>query len=141
MMACTASPGRLFAAPFAVVGSIGVVGQTLNFYETLQRYGVEPLTFRSGRAKAPISPVGEITREGMAFVQSMLDDVHRAFKRQVAEARPVLAERIHEIATGETWLGYDALEEGLVDRIITRYAWDKKSVISSVTHFSPVSLE
>lgn len=120
-MACTSSPGRLFAAPFSILGSIGVVGQTLNFYETLQKYGVEPLTFRSGKAKAPLTATGEITREGMAFVQSMLDDVHRAFQRHVAEARPVLAGRMEQIATGETWLGYDALEKGLIDRIITRY--------------------
>lgn len=121
MMACTSSPGRLFAAPLAILGSIGVVGETLNFYETLQNYGVEPLTFRSAKAKAPLTATGEVTREGMAVVQSMLDDVHRAFQRHVAEARPVLAEHIERISTGEIWLGYDALEIGLIDRITTRY--------------------
>lgn len=120
MMACTASPGKLLAAPFALVGSIGVVGEALNFYDTLQRYGVEPLTFRSGRHKAPLSATSEITREGMAVVQGMLDDVHRAFQRHVAEARPVLGPKMHRIATGQTWLGYDAIEEGLIDGITTR---------------------
>lgn len=121
MMACTASPGQLFAAPFAVLGSIGVLGQTLNFYETLQSYGVESLTFRSGRAKAPVTSTSEITREGLAVMQDMLDDVHRAFQRHVAEARPQLAARIHDVATGEIWLGHDALAEGLIDGITSRY--------------------
>ena len=121
-MACTASPGQLFAAPFAVLGSIGVVGQQLNFFETLRQCGVEPLTFRSGESKAPLTPTGEITQQGLAVVQDMLDKVHLAFQRHVAEARPVLADRIADVATGETWLGYDAVGNGLIDGIITRYA-------------------
>ena len=118
MMACTAE--KLLAAPFAVLGSIGVVGQTLNFYETLQNYGVEPLTFRSGRAKAPLSATDKITREGMAVVQSMLDNVHHAFQTHVAESRPALAGNIENIATGETWLGCDALQHGLIDGVMSR---------------------
>ena len=118
MIACTAE--KLLAAPFAVLGSIGVVGQTLNFYETLQNYGVEPLTFRSGRAKAPLTATDKITREGMAVVQSMLDDVHLAFRTHVAKSRPVLASRIESVATGETWLGCDALHHGLIDGIMSR---------------------
>ena len=118
MMACTAE--KLLAAPFAVLGSIGVVGQTLNFYETLQNYGVEPLTFRSGRAKAPLSATDKITREGMAVVQSMLDNVHHAFQAHVAQSRPTLAENIENIATGETWLGCDALQHGLIDGVMSR---------------------
>jgi serine protease SohB len=82
MMACTATAGHLLAAPFAILGSIGVVGQTLNFYKTLDNWGVEPLTFRSAEAKAPVTATGPVTREGMAAVQSMLDDVHRAFVRR-----------------------------------------------------------
>jgi serine protease SohB len=120
MLACTSTPGHLFAAPLAVLGSIGVVGQTLNFYETLHNYGVESLTFRSGRAKAPLTPTGEITKEGMSLVQEMMDDVHSAFQSHVADCRPLLADRISELATGEIWLGRDALKHGLIDACITR---------------------
>lgn len=133
MMACTSSPGQLFASPLAVLGSIGVVGQTLNFYETLQSYGVESLTFRAGRAKAPLTATSEITREGMAVVQGMLDDVHRAFQAHVAESRPVLAHLITELATGEIWLGRDALQVGLIDGIMTRYADDAMDCGISLT--------
>eukprot|EP00551_Chaetoceros_affinis_P005727 CAMPEP_0203678434 /NCGR_PEP_ID=MMETSP0090-20130426/31994_1 /ASSEMBLY_ACC=CAM_ASM_001088 /TAXON_ID=426623 /ORGANISM="Chaetoceros affinis, Strain CCMP159" /LENGTH=526 /DNA_ID=CAMNT_0050545683 /DNA_START=131 /DNA_END=1708 /DNA_ORIENTATION=+ len=125
MMACMASPGQLFAAPFAVLGSIGVYGQTLNIHNTLQNWGVKPLVFRGGKDKAPVGIVGEITKEGIAKVQSMIDKTHVAFKRHVVKARPILEDGIDAIATGDVWLGQDALEVGLVDRIMAsdEYIW------------------
>jgi signal peptide peptidase SppA len=119
MIACTSSPGRLFAAPFAVLGSIGVIGQSFNIQKTLEGWGVKPLVFRGGRDKAPVGLIGEVTKEGMAKVQDMVDDTHRAFKRHVVSARPIVADRIEDLATGNVWLGYDALEVGLIDRIVT----------------------
>ena len=119
MLACTASPGRLFAAPFSVLGSIGVIGQNININKVLQGWGVQPLVFRGGKDKAPLGLIGEITKEGQAKVQEMVDDTHRSFKRHVVESRPVLADRIHEVGTGDVWLGYDALELGLIDKIMT----------------------
>ena len=127
MMACLASPGQLFAAPFAILGSIGVYGQTLNIHNALQNYGVKSLVFRGGKDKAPVGLVGEITKEGIAKVQDMIDKTHSAFKRHVVKARPILAKDIDEIATGDVWLGHDAKDIGLVDQIITsdEYIWDK----------------
>ena len=119
MVACTASPGKLIAAPFAVVGSIGVIGQSFNIHKTLEGWGIRSLVFRGGKDKAPVGLVGEITEEGMEKVQQMVDDTHKAFKRHVAEARPVIAEQIDEYATGQVWLGYDAEKAGLVDRLST----------------------
>jgi signal peptide peptidase SppA len=119
MIASCASPGCLLAAPFAIVGSIGVIGQSLNVHKALKGWGVEPLVFRGGRDKAPVGLIGEVTREGMQKVQAIVDNTHLAFKKHVAEARPVLADRIEELATGDIWLGYDAVDLGLVDRLVT----------------------
>jgi len=119
MIACTSSPGCLFAAPFAVLGSIGVIGQQLNVHKTLEGWGVQPLIFRGGRHKAPVGLVGEVTQDGIDKVQDMVDKVHTAFKRHVAKARPLVAQCIEDLATGENWIGYDALEVGLIDRVIT----------------------
>lgn len=119
MIACASSPGRLFAAPFAIVGSIGVIGQSVNIHKVLEGWGVTPLVFRGGRDKAPVGLIGEVTKEGMEKVQLMVDDTHRAFKRHVAQNRPLIADRIEKIATGDIWLGYDALDMGLIDRIVT----------------------
>lgn len=119
MMACMASPGCLIAAPFAVVGSIGVIGQTINIHKSLQNWGVQPLVFRGGKDKAPIGLVGEITKEGLAKVQDMVDKTHRAFKRHVAVARPNMALIMDQVATGDVWIASDALEIGMVDVLMT----------------------
>ena len=119
MMACMASPGSLYAAPFAVVGSIGVIGQTINIHNALQNWGVEPLVFRGGKDKAPVGLVGEVTKQGLKKVQDMVDKTHFAFKRHVILGRPHMAKSIDKIATGDVWLALDALENGLVDGIIT----------------------
>lgn len=119
MIACCSSPGRLYAAPFALLGSIGVIGTAINIDSLLQGYGVTPLVFRGGKAKAPVGLIGEVTKEGIAKVQSMVDATHAAFKHHVATARPVLLESIDAIATGDVWLATDGLKVGLVDRIIS----------------------
>ena len=97
MIACMSSPGQLYAAPFAVVGSIGVIGQQLNIHDFLKGYGVTPLTFRGGKDKAPLSLMGEVTEEGKQKIQEMIDHTHVAFKSHVAEARPILADTIDSV--------------------------------------------
>mmetsp|Transcript_49938 Transcript_49938/g.150192 ORF Transcript_49938/g.150192 Transcript_49938/m.150192 type:complete len:567 (-) Transcript_49938:31-1731(-) len=117
MMACVAH--RLCCAHFAVVGSIGVIGQALNIHNILQNWGVRPLVFRGGKDKAPVGMIGEVTKEGIAKVQSMVDKTHFAFKRHVVGARPGMANHIEEVSTGDVYLGSDAIGVGLVDRLIT----------------------
>ena len=117
MIACVAD--QLLVSPFAVIGSIGVVGQMLNVHRLLEGWGVQPLVFRGGRDKAPLSPIGEVSRAGLSKVQKSVDDVHRAFRRHVVEQRPLLADTIEKVANGDTWLGYDALDLGLVDGLTT----------------------
>ena len=130
MMACMSSPGRLYAAPFAIVGSIGVIGQTINIHKSLQNWGVQPLVFRGGKDKAPVGLVGEVTKEGMAKVQDMVDKTHRAFKRHVATARPIMADKIDDIATGDVWLASDALEIGMVEVMMTSDDYIRKKILN-----------
>ena len=117
MIACCASKGHLFAAPFATLGSIGVFGSIVNINDALLRWGVKPIVLKAGKNKAPLGLIGAVTEEGKANVQSIIDKTHLAFKRHVATVRPILQESIHEIATGDIWLGHDALEVDLVDRL------------------------
>lgn len=119
MIACASSPGCLLAAPFAVLGSIGVLGQTINIQKTLEGWGIRPIVFKGGKDKAPVGLIGDITRDGMAKIQEMVDKTHVAFKQHVSACRPLIASDIEAIATGDIWLGYDALRLGLVDRIST----------------------
>ena len=117
MCACQASPGQLLAAPFALVGSIGVVGQALNIHGVLEKSGVRTLTFKSDEAKAPIGLIGEITEEGIEHVKVQFGEVYNAFKDLVQASRPNI--NIDEVSGGQVWLGQSALTLGLVDRIVT----------------------
>ena len=117
MMAVTAH--QLLVAPFAVVGSVGVVTQAINIQRTLEGYGVRPIVLSAGKNKVPLSAVGDVTREGIANVQSNINAIHTAFKAHVVKYRPVLNDSINKVATGDIWLGVDALPLDLVDGIMT----------------------
>ena len=122
MMACQATPGQLFAAPFAMVGSIGVLMETVNVNEVLRKYGVKPLVIKAGKNKAPLKTLGEVTSEELEMAQSDADLIHRAFQQWVMESRPnvvVSKDWIEKVCTGAVFLGREARELGLVDRVIT----------------------
>ena len=119
MMACTASPGQLFAAPFAVVGSIGVLGQIVNAQKLLEGWGLSPLVFRGGKDKAPLGVIGEVTQEGKDKTQAIIDVTHAAFQQHVMNARPILKRNIYKVGTGEIFIGEGALKAGLIDKITT----------------------
>ena len=127
MLCCTASPGKLFAAPFAMVGSVGVIGQIINIQDLLTGWGIQPLVFRGGKDKAPVGLIGDITEEGKQRTQEMIDQTHQAFKNHVLTARPVLKEHIAEVGSGNVWLGVHGLRLGLIDEIKTseEYIGDK----------------
>ena len=87
MMACMASPGQLLCAPFAMVGSIGVIGQSLNVQKALESFGVRPYVFLGGRNKQPVGMLGDVTKDGMETMQLMIDRIHDSFREHVREAR------------------------------------------------------
>jgi serine protease SohB len=122
MMACQASPGRLFAAPFAMVGSIGVLMETVNFHDLLTKYGIKPLTVKAGKYKAPLKSLGEVSREEMEYAQKDADSIHDAFRQLVVSRRPDIVankEWMDKVCTGSVFLGRDAVDLGLVDRVMT----------------------
>lgn len=122
MMACQATPGHLFAAPFAMVGSIGVLMETVNLNGVLKRYGVKPLVIKAGKNKAPLKTLGEVTSEELKMAQDDADVIHSAFKQWVTTSRPnVVAsqEWVDKVCTGSVFLGQEARELGLVDRVLT----------------------
>ncbi len=115
MMACVAD--RLLAAPFAVVGSIGVIGQLPNFHRLLKKHDIDVELFKAGDYKRTLTLFGENTPEGRRHYQGKLDDTHRLFKDFVVRYRPQLD--VEKVATGEYWYGSRALELGLVDGLKT----------------------
>ncbi|WP_313651391.1 protease SohB [Pantoea sp.] len=115
MMACVAD--RIVAAPFSIIGSIGVVAQIPNFNRLLKRNDIDVELHTAGQYKRTLTLFGENTPEGREKFQEDLDETHLLFKQFVHQMRPSLD--IERVATGEHWYGRQALELGLIDDIGT----------------------
>lgn len=115
MMACVAD--RIVAAPFAIVGSIGVVAQIPNFHRLLKKNAIDVELHTAGEFKRTLTLLGENTEAGREKFREELNETHRLFKAFVSEQRPSLD--IDAVATGEHWFGVQAKEKGLIDEIGT----------------------
>jgi serine protease SohB len=115
LMACVAD--RLIAAPFAIIGSIGVLAQLPNFHRLLEEKGVDFEQVMAGRYKRTLTVFGKNTDEGRAKLQQEVEDIHELFKSQIREYRPQVD--VEQVATGEHWYGVRALERKLVDELQT----------------------
>lgn len=115
MMACVAN--EIVAAPFAILGSIGVVAQIPNFHRLLKNKDIDIELHTAGQYKRTLTMLGENTREGREKFRADLDQVHDLFKDFVKNHRPDLD--INLVATGEYWYGTQAQQRKLVDRIST----------------------
>jgi len=115
LMACVAT--RICAAPFAILGSIGVIAQIPNFNRMLDNHGVDFEQVTAGKYKRTVTMFGENTDEDRAKLKEELEDVHSLFKEAVAKYRPDLD--LEKVATGEHWYGSRAVALGLADEIRT----------------------
>ncbi|MCW8127944.1 protease SohB [Microbulbifer halophilus] len=115
MMACVGD--RILAAPFAMLGSIGVLAQVPNFNRLLKRHEVDFELFTAGQYKRTVTMFGENTEEGKEKFQGDLEEIHALFQHFVGEYRPGLD--VARVATGEVWFGQRALDLGLVDELKT----------------------
>ncbi|MCC5867167.1 MAG: protease SohB [Gammaproteobacteria bacterium] len=108
---------RIIAAPFAILGSIGVIAQLPNFHRWLERRGVDFEQVTAGRYKRTLTLFGENTEEGREKLREDIEEVHRLFKDEVSRHRELLD--VEAVATGEAWYGTRALELKLIDEIGT----------------------
>lgn len=115
MMACVAD--QILAAPFAVIGSIGVVAQIPNFHRLLKKHDVDFELITAGEHKRTLTVFGPNTEADRQKFREDLEDTHALFQEFVKEHRPSLD--IAKVATGEVWWGSRALAENLVDKIET----------------------
>ena len=108
---------RILAAPFAVVGSIGVVAQIPNVHRLLKKHDVDVEVHTAGRFKRTLDVLGENTEQGRAKLREELEDVHALFQEYVSSWRPKLD--LEAVSTGEHWYGQRALDRALVDELVT----------------------
>jgi serine protease SohB len=119
MMACVAQ--SIIAAPFAVIGSIGVVAQLPNFHRLLKKNDIDFELLTAGEHKRTLTVFGENTEQGREKFIEELEDTHQLFKDYVQSHRPELD--ISKVATGEVWYGQRALDVGLIDALQTSDAF------------------
>ncbi len=115
MMACAAD--KIVAAPFALIGSIGVVAQAPNLHRLLKKNDIDYEELTAGEFKRSISILGEITPAGREHFIGKIEDIHTAFKNFVAERRPTAD--LAKVANGDVWLASEAVSLGLVDALST----------------------
>lgn len=115
MMACVAN--KIIAAPFAILGSIGVIAQLPNFNKLLKKNDIDFEQFTAGEFKRTVNMFGENTEKGKEKFIEELEETHVLFKDFVSEHRASLD--LDKVATGEHWFGTKALELGLIDTIQT----------------------
>lgn len=115
MMACVAN--KILAAPFAILGSIGVIAQMPNFNRLLKKHDIDFELITAGEYKRTLTVLGENTRKGREKFVEEIEDIHLLFKEFVVQHRPELD--IEKVATGEHWFGQRAIDRGLVDELMT----------------------
>jgi serine protease SohB len=108
---------KIIAAPFAIVGSIGVIAQLPNFHRWLNKNDIDFEQFMAGEYKRTVTIFGKNTDKGRQKLQEEIEEVHSLFKGFVTEYRPIID--IHQVATGKHWYGARALKLKLVDELIT----------------------
>lgn len=125
MMACVAN--KIVAAPFAIIGSIGVVAQLPNFHRLLKKHDVDYEMLTAGEYKRTLTMFGENTDKGREKFVEDLEDTHILFKEFITEHRPKV--NIEDVATGEIWFGSRALGVDLIDEIMTsdQYLFERRA--------------
>ncbi|MBL4606972.1 MAG: protease SohB [Pseudomonadales bacterium] len=115
MMACLGT--KIVAAPFAILGSIGVLAQLPNFNRLLKKYDVDYELYTAGEYKRTVTMLGENTEKGRQKFKEEIEDTHKLFKDFVSTNRPNMD--IEKVATGEHWYGIRAKELNLLDELMT----------------------
>ncbi|WP_261815528.1 protease SohB [Vibrio gallicus] len=115
MMACVAD--KIVSAPFAIVGSIGVIAQIPNFNKVLKKNNIEFEQLTAGEYKRTLTMFGENTDKAREKFKQELEETHVLFKDFIAQRRPEL--ELEKVATGEHWYGSQAIELGLIDEVKT----------------------
>lgn len=119
MMAAVAN--HIQAAPFAIIGSIGVLAQLPNFHRWLKKHDVDFEQVTAGEYKRTLTMFGENTEDGRRKFKQDLENIHEQFKEHIRKYRPELD--FEKVATGEYWTAQEALNYGLVDSLTTSDAW------------------
>lgn len=111
------STDYIFAHPGSIVGSLGVITQTLDLTQIPEKYGVDVRTYKAGVHKDLLNPWRPPTKDDNYLVNKMLKTVHQQFRDALIESRKVSKNQAAILADGRIYAGQDALSENLVDAL------------------------
>lgn len=136
LMACVAN--QIIAAPFAIIGSIGVVAQLPNFHRFLKKHNIDIELLTAGEYKRTLTMLGENTNKDRKKFQEDLEAIQASFRDHVLTHRTDI--NIDEVATGEHWLAKDAMQLGLIDKLKTSddYLYDAIDSFDTLVLTTPV---
>lgn len=132
LMACVAN--QIIAAPFAIIGSIGVVAQIPNFHRWLKKNDIDIELLTAGEYKRTLTLFGENTEKGRKKFIEDLEKIHTVFRNYVLMNRNQLD--MDKVATGEHWLAKDAFDLSLVDKLIT----SDEYLVEKMAHYKAFKL-
>lgn len=115
MMACVAD--HIVSAPFAIIGSIGVIAQIPNVHRLLKKNHIDFEQVTAGEYKRTLTVFGENHEKDRQKMQQELEETHELFKQFIRQNRPLVD--LTRVATGEHWFGTQALSLQLVDELGT----------------------
>jgi len=136
LMACVAN--QIIAAPFAIIGSIGVVAQLPNFHRFLKKHNIDIELLTAGEYKRTLTVLGENTNKDRKKFQEDLEAIQTSFRDHVLMHRTEI--NIDEVATGEHWLAKDAMQLGLIDHLKTSddYLYESLDTFDTLVLTTPV---
>jgi protease-4 len=109
---------KIYGSASSCIGSIGVMMQSINFYEFLIEHKIEPVLIHSGEHKVAGSPLAKLTKEDIDILQHMTDAYYTIFTNAIKEARGERLKITKETFSGLVWLGQEAQEMGLIDHVL-----------------------
>jgi protease-4 len=113
----SSATNKIYADQGSIVGSIGVISQSINYGELLKWAKLKDVTMKAGLFKDTGNPARDMTPAEQEYLQTLINDMHGQFIGAVAEGRKMKVEDIRAIADGKVWTGQQALSMKLVDQI------------------------
>ena len=132
----------IFTAKTTAIGAIGTAMQITDMSELLDKLGIDVENVTSSSSKDSTYGTRALTDDERAYYQDMVDKINATFIENVASGRNMDVEAVRALATGLTFTGTDAVENGLADEIGTKEdAVAKAAELAGMKQYDTVSLQ
>ncbi len=132
----------IYVAKSTAIGSIGTALQIVDYSDLLDLLGISVDNITSSSSKDSSYGTRSLTDEERAYYQDMVDQINDVFIQNVADGRGMSVDEVKKLATGLSFTGVTAVENGLADEIGTKEdAIEKAAEMAGYRNLDAVSLE